>query len=145
MPLPNGLSPTPRLRGLSSFSFATKGCEPMNTTPEELTILRHDGQGLRKHKDELLAVYQAAYAERLGDPFFYPAHFWERLERGSSRDSFRLVTGRVKAELVGFTLGSVLPANSGWWRGFKGDVDPDVLRETGTRTFGINELMVHPA
>lgn len=54
------------------------------------------------------------------------------------------MTGRVKGELVGFTLGSVLPAGSGWWRGFKGDVDPELLRETGTRTFGINELMVRP-
>lgn len=42
----------------------------MNTTPDELTIQRHDGQGLREQKDELLAVYQDAYAERLSDPFF---------------------------------------------------------------------------
>jgi ribosomal protein S18 acetylase RimI-like enzyme len=117
----------------------------MNTTPDELTIQRHDGQGLREQKDELLAVYQEAYAERLHDPFFYPARFWERFERGSSRGGFRLVTGRVEDVLVGFTLGSVLPANSGWWRGFKGDIDPELLRETGTRTFGINELMVRPA
>src|SRR5262245_844801 len=116
----------------------------MNTTPEELTIQRHDGQGLREQKDELLALYQEAYAERLHDPFFCPARFWERLEQGSSRDGFRVVTGRVEDELVGFTLGSVLPADSGWWRGFKGDVDPELLRETGTRTFGINELMVGP-
>jgi ribosomal protein S18 acetylase RimI-like enzyme len=55
-----------------------------------------------------------------------------------------LVTGRVKDELIGFTLGSVLPADLAWWRDFKGDVDPELLRETGTRTFGINELMVRP-
>ncbi|MGH3546866.1 MAG: GNAT family N-acetyltransferase [Pseudonocardiaceae bacterium] len=117
----------------------------MSTILDELTIQRHDGQGLREQKDEVLAVYHDAYAERLGDPFFYPARFWERHERGSSRDGFRLVTGRVTDELVGFTLGSVLPANTGWWRGFKGDVDPELLRETGRRTFGINELMVRPA
>ena len=117
----------------------------MDTPPNELTIQRHDGQGLREQKDEVLAVYREAYAERLGDQFFYPIRFWERIERGSSRDGFRLVTGRVTEELVGFTLGSVLPANSGWWKGFKGDVAPDVLRETGTRTFAINELMVRPA
>lgn len=117
----------------------------MSATPEELTIQYHDSQGLRAQKDELLAVYREAYAERLHDPFFYPARFWERLELGSARDGFRLVTGRVKDEMVGFTLGSLLPANSGWWQGFKGDVDPELLLETGTRTFAVNELMVRPA
>jgi GNAT superfamily N-acetyltransferase len=117
----------------------------MKPPPAELVIQRHDGQGLRGQKDEILSVYRDAYAERLHDPFFYPARFWERIARASTRDGFRLVTGQVRDELVGFTLGSVLPANSGWWRGFKGDVDPELLRETGTRTFGINELMVCPA
>ena len=117
----------------------------MKPPPAELTIQRHDDQGLREQKGEILSVYQEAYAERLHDPFFYPARFWERIKRGSIRAGFRLVTGYVRDELVGFTLGSVLPENSGWWRGFKGDVDPELLRETGTRTFGINELMVRPA
>lgn len=113
--------------------------------PSELAIRRYGGHGLLAQKDELLAVYQEVYAERLSDPFFYPARFWERLEGGSSRDGFRLVTGRVSNELVGFTLGAVLPANSGWWRGLITDVDPELLRETGRRTFGINELQVRPA
>jgi GNAT superfamily N-acetyltransferase len=111
----------------------------------ELTIQRHGGHGLLEQEDELLAVYREVYAERLNDPFFYPARFWERLEGGSSRDGFRLVTGRINAELVGFTLGSVLPSDTGWWRGLTSNVDPELLRETGTRTFGINELQVRPA
>jgi ribosomal protein S18 acetylase RimI-like enzyme len=114
-------------------------------TGTELSIERHDGHGLRDQKQEILVVYHEAYAERLSDPFFYPARFWKRLESCASRADFRLVTGRINGELVGFTLGSILPANTAWWRGFKGEVDPDVLRETGTRTFGINELQVRPA
>ncbi len=117
----------------------------MSAAPAELELQREAGQGLRDQKEEILAVYQEVYAERLTDPFFYPARFWERVEGGSFRDGFRLVTGRVEGELIGFTLGSTLPANTAWWRGFKGDVDPDLLRETGTRTFGINELQVRPA
>lgn len=111
----------------------------------ELVVTRHDGQGLRDEEDDILAVYCEAYAERLDNPFFYPERFWERIERGSHRDGFRLVTGRVSGELVGFTLGSVLPADTAWWRGFKGTPDPDLVRETGSRTFGINELQVRPA
>lgn len=113
--------------------------------PAELVITRHDGEGLQAQRDDILTVYREAYAERLDDPFFHPDRFWDRIERGSHRDGFRLVTGRVQGELVGFTLGSVLPADTAWWRGFKGNPDPDLVRETGTRTFGINELQVRPA
>ncbi|MFL6127243.1 GNAT family N-acetyltransferase [Actinophytocola sp.] len=112
---------------------------------DDLAVARHDGEGLRAQQDDILAVYREAYAERLDDPFFYPERFWERIERGSYREGFRLVTGRVQSELVGFTLGSVLPADTAWWRGFKGTPDLDLVRETGSRTFGINELQVRPA
>ena len=111
----------------------------------DLEIARHNGEGLRDQRDDVLAVYREAYAERLDDPFFYPERFWERIERGSHRDGFRLVTGRVRDELVGFTLGSVLPADTAWWRGLTGTPDPGLVRETGNRTFGINELQVRPA
>lgn len=111
---------------------------------DDFIVQCHDGQGLRDHKDELLAVYQVVYGERLSDPFFYPTRFWERIEGTSLREGMRLVTGRVQGQLVGFTLGSPLAANTGWWRHFKGDVDPDMLTETGSRTFGINELQVLP-
>ena len=111
----------------------------------DLVVTRHNGEGLRNQKDDILAVYREVYAERLDDPFFHPDRFWDRIERGSHRDGFRLVTGHVNGQLVGFTLGSVLPADTSWWRGFKGTPDPDLVRETGTRTFGINELQVRPA
>jgi ribosomal protein S18 acetylase RimI-like enzyme len=115
------------------------------TRANDLAVARHDGEGLREQRDEVLAVYQEAYADRLDNPFFYPERFWERIERGSHRDGFRLVTGSAQGELVGFTLGSVLPADTAWWRGFKGTADPDLVREDGSRTFGINELQVRPA
>jgi ribosomal protein S18 acetylase RimI-like enzyme len=117
----------------------------VSVAPAGLELERHDGQGLRDQQEEILTVYREVYAERLSDPFFYPARFWERVESGSFRDGFRLVTGRAEGELVGFTLGSILPANTAWWRGFKGDSNPDLFRETGSRTFGINELQVRPA
>ncbi|MFL6141078.1 MAG: GNAT family N-acetyltransferase [Labedaea sp.] len=117
----------------------------MNATPDELTIECRDATGMYLQKDELLAVYREVYAERLNNPFFYPDRFWQRLESYASRDGFRLVTAHVDGKLVGFTLGEPLSANTGWWRGFTGDIDPDLLRETGTRTFGINELQVRPS
>lgn len=117
----------------------------MTSRATDLVVARHDGKGLREQQDDILSVYREAYAERLDDPFFYPERFWERIEGSSYRADFRLVTGRVHGDLIGFTLGSVLPADTPWWRGFKGIPDPDLVRETGSRTFGINELQVRPA
>jgi ribosomal protein S18 acetylase RimI-like enzyme len=111
---------------------------------DELNIERHDASGMRRLKSELLAVYAEVYAERLGDPFFAPERFWQRLEGYASRDGFQLVAGRVAGELVGFTLGETLPEGSAWWDGFKGAVGADALRETSSRTFAINELQVRP-
>lgn len=108
-------------------------------------LARHDGQGIRDHRDDILTVYREAYAERLDVPFFHPERFWERIERISHRDGVRLVTGRVRGEIAGFTLGSVLPADTGWWRGLLGTPDPELVRETGNRTFGVNEIQVRPA
>lgn len=115
------------------------------TTAEQLIIERHGGRGIQRLKTELLAVYQEVYAERLGDAFFTPDRFWQRLESYAARDGFRLVSARFDGEIVGFTLGETLPADSAWWHGFRGDVDPQLLRETGSRTFAINELQVRPA
>jgi ribosomal protein S18 acetylase RimI-like enzyme len=111
----------------------------------ELAVVPYSAEGLHERKEAVLTVYREVYAEWLDDPFFTPERFWERLEAYSFRDGFQLVTGRVGDELVGFSLGETLPAKSGWWRGFRGDADPDLLRETGMRTFAINELMVRPA
>lgn len=117
----------------------------MSTTFDGLAIERHNAADMRQRKDELLAVYEEVYAERLSDPFFHPERFWQRLEGYAARDGFRLVTGHVEGDLVGFTLGETLPKGSGWWHGFQGGVDLEMLRETGHRTFAINELMVRPA
>jgi ribosomal protein S18 acetylase RimI-like enzyme len=117
----------------------------VNTGPDDrLVLTRHDGPGIRERKDDLLTVYREAYADRLGMPFYAPERYWERIERGSHREGVRLVTGRVRDELVGITLGAVLPADTGWWAGFRGTADPDLVRETGSRTFVINEIQVRP-
>ena len=116
----------------------------MTTDNGELVITQHGPEGLRELKEQLLDVYREVYAERLSNPFFTPERFWERLEAYGSSDGFRLVTASVGGELVGFSLGETLSQRSRWWSGFLGEADPELLRETGTRTFAINELIVRP-
>jgi ribosomal protein S18 acetylase RimI-like enzyme len=103
---------------------------------------RHTAADLQRLHDRLLAVYVEVYAERLTDPFFHPDRYWERLEGYSSRSGFALVTGTVGDELAGYALGYPLPTGSGWWRGLLSAVDSDLLRETGSRTFALTEIMV---
>lgn len=110
-----------------------------------LAVRRHDAAGTLVLKDELLAVYRQTYAERLDEPFFHVDRFWQRLRAYASRSGFRLVTGEVDGELVGFTLGGALGSDTTWWRGLRADVGSGFLTETGHRTFGINELQVQPA
>jgi ribosomal protein S18 acetylase RimI-like enzyme len=111
----------------------------------ELTIFHRDAAGMRAQKAILLDAYVEIYAAKLGDPFFVPERFWERLEAYASRDGFDLVVGYSGEVLVGYALGFRLPAKSAWWRGFHGDVSPDVLTETGDRTFALTQIMVRPA
>lgn len=115
----------------------------VDTGPSELAIHRHRAEGMRQRQAGLLEVYKDVYAEQLNDPFFVPTRFWQRLEVYGSRPGFQLVTGSLNGELIGFTLGFTLPSGSRWWRGFLCEVvDPELLHETGTRTFAVNELMV---
>ena len=117
----------------------------MNDYARELAIQHHDASGLHEQRDELLAVHAEVNADRLDDPFYSLPRYWERLEAYAARDGFALVAGRLDNELVGFALGYTLPAGSRWWRGFRGEVEPALLTETGERTFPLNELMIRTA
>ncbi|AXB45852.1 GNAT family N-acetyltransferase [Amycolatopsis albispora] len=98
---------------------------------------------MRAQREALLAVYQEVYADQLDDPFFAPDRFWERLESYAKWPGFSLVTLH-HGGLVGYSLGYRLPPRSAWWRGFLGDVEPELLVEDGERTFAVTQLMVRP-
>jgi ribosomal protein S18 acetylase RimI-like enzyme len=117
----------------------------MSDAVSPLVVEQVGSRGLQVHRDEVLAVHSEVNAERIADPFYAPSRYWERLEAYATRDGFAFVTGRLDHQLVGFALGYTLPAGSAWWRGLRGSVDQELLRETGRRTFALNELMVRPA
>ena len=100
---------------------------------------------MRAQRAALLAVYEEVYVDQLDDPFFAPSRFWQRLENYAGWPGFALVTGHLLDDLIGYTLGYTLPERSGWWGGFRGEVDPGLLKEDGQRTFALTQLMVLPA
>jgi GNAT superfamily N-acetyltransferase len=110
-----------------------------------LDIEHCDVSGLARYRDELLAVYADAYADKLDSPFFSPERYWERVEAYASRDGFVLVLGRVDGDLVGYAMGFTLPANSAWWKGLLTPIDPALTVEDGHRTFALTYMMVRAA
>lgn len=108
----------------------------------ELTINAYWSADLKAQRMALSDIYEDVYAERLGDPFFSIARYWDRLLGYASRDGFAIRIGTLATNPIGCALGYALPAGTGWWRGLKSDVEEAELREDGKRTFALTEIMV---
>lgn len=71
------------------------------------------------------------------------ADFIERYpQQVHTRPGFRLVVARDGGEVVGFTYGYRLPADTGWWGNLLERMPEEFARETGERTFAVIELAV---
>lgn len=116
----------------------------MTETRDELDLVTVGGDQLGGLRAELLDVYRDAYADRIGNPFYAPDRYWERISGYATRDGFALVAGRVDDALVGYALGFRLAADTAWWEDLQTPVEPADVVEDGARTFAVNELMVRP-
>jgi GNAT superfamily N-acetyltransferase len=114
----------------------------MASPSSELTINAYGPADLEAQRTALLRIYEDVYADRLSDPFFSTARYWDRLLAYASRDGFAIVIGALAANPIGCALGYTLPAGSGWWRGLESDVEEAQLQEDGKRTFALTEIMV---
>ncbi|MFC0599321.1 GNAT family N-acetyltransferase [Streptomyces palmae] len=70
------------------------------------------------------------------------AEFVDRYRAQAQRTGMRLVLAREGADLIGFTFGYLLPADTRWWQNVRQPLPQDFTREDGTRTFVIIELAV---
>ena len=109
---------------------------------EQLQVDRYGAAAARAMKDELVAVHADARAELLDQSFYAPDRFAERLEEHVADPNFELVTGRAAGLLVGYAYGSSLPIDTWWWSHLEGVENPELTRETGSRTFWLRELLV---
>lgn len=108
----------------------------------KLTVEHRDT--LASHEDGIVALYAAAYRDKLDVPFHRAERFRERIRAYSKALAFEFVMGRIAGEPVGLALGFALPRRARWWDGLTTPVDRDLVREDGSRTFGLCELMTHP-
>lgn len=115
-------------------------------TPTELTYERYEGEAAATQLDSFLAAYEEVYAE---PPYCEGpsdvAQFIEHYQAQSRRPGMRLVLARDAQEVVGFTYGYPLPADTGWWASVQEELPADFVREDGARTWAIIELAVRKA
>jgi GNAT superfamily N-acetyltransferase len=109
-----------------------------------LDLRHYDAAQARERFDHLVAVYLEVYAGS-GDPFFGEDRYREQLSSHLTGPGFELVAAYDEGELVGYVYGFALPEGARWWRGLLTPVPPELIVETGTRTFGLCEIMVRPA
>ena len=105
-----------------------------------------DSAGASSLADDLVALQQLGIAgtPEADDPFESPERFRDRLTRYMISPGFALVTARAD-DLVGYAFGYLLQPDARWWAGLLDPVPPDVLTETGSRTFAVNEIHVRPS
>ena len=92
----------------------------------------------------ILPLHEASYPDLLGNPFFSAERVAERVRGYMKAPGFEMVIAEVEGASLGLALGYALPEGARWWRGLTTPVDPEMVAETGHRTFALCELMVHP-
>lgn len=116
-------------------------------TPSELTYERVEGKDAATRLDRFLEAYEAVYA----DPRYCEGpsdvdEFIDHYQVHAQRAGMRLILARNGDQVVGFTYGYLLPADSRWWANVQEeDLTEDFTREDGQRTWIILELAVRKA
>ncbi len=110
--------------------------------PTSIQYRRYDTVRQAHVRDLLVNVYAEVYADRLADPFFIVDRFTERLDSHLRAPGWEVVVGYAGNQPAGYAYGATRPAGSTAWRGVIPTPDPELARETGTRTFFLFELMV---
>lgn len=92
----------------------------------------------------VVPLYEASHEDVLSNPFYSVERFAERVRGYLRAPGFGLVVTSIEDKPVGQAFGYTLPAQARWWMGLTTPVPDDMIRETGSRTFALNELMVVP-
>jgi ribosomal protein S18 acetylase RimI-like enzyme len=111
-------------------------------THVDLVFSRRRDDAARELQPDVVDIHADARAELLTQPFYSVERFRERLENYVSAPDFDLVVAYVDDAAVGYAFGNPLPENTTWWAGLQDSTDPDLVRETGTRTFAFRDIGV---
>lgn len=107
-----------------------------------LKIELRDAHAVPDLHDQLLSVYTEIYSHLLSDPFCTEDQYWKRLRSYATRKGFSVATGHLDNNIIGYSFGFTLPNGARWWKGLQGEVEQDMVKEDGHRTFALCELAV---
>ena len=112
-----------------------------------ITYHRYNNGEAAGQLDAFIPAYEEVYAE---PPYSEGprdvAEFIEHYGAQTGRPGMELVLAQDGAEVVGFTYGYYLDADTRWWRNIQDvELPNDFTHETGTRSFVIIELAVRKA
>ena len=111
-----------------------------------VVLQHHDAAATEQRLETVIGpVYEASHADVIADPFYSVDRFLERVRGYTKAPSFGLVAAYNDDTPIGLAFGYPLPATSRWWEGATTPLADDFVRETGHRTFALNELMVVPS
>lgn len=112
-------------------------------TSNDVEIRHYTSDHAAELRETLMDVYREVYADSIADdPFNGVERFGRGLDGWSSRPGWTCTVAYDGDQVVGYAYGAPLPEGAAWWRGLLDQVPEDVVRETGTRTYAISELMV---
>ncbi|MFV2196639.1 GNAT family N-acetyltransferase [Nocardiopsis sp. LOL_012] len=114
-------------------------------TTTRLNLRNLNGADVLADLDPWVSAYEEVYADALHLPDHNDPPFRERLAFSAAREGFRMTTGHMDGDLVGFVYGYTLPAATGWWDGFTPapGVDADEMTTEGSgRTLAVCEGLV---
>ena len=84
--------------------------------------------------EAVVPAYREVFAEPpYGEGPQDAVDFLLRARRHTTRDGFQLVLARAADELVGFSFGYWLPADTRWWSAVQEPLDEDFVKESGTK------------
>lgn len=102
---------------------------------------------VEKYRQLILDVHVEVRTEfgLMNDPFNAVDRFDERLTSYASRKGWEAVIAFHGDEPVGYIFGVPLIRGSRWWATMRQPLPDDFTRESGTRTFAVNEVLVRKA
>ena len=119
----------------------------MTATPWQ--ILHLDARSARDNADKVLVpLWEATHEQIIAtDAFYSTARILDRLDGYTKAAGFAMTVARdpTTDTTVGLAFGYPLPTGSRWWQGLLDPTPEGFTDEDGTRTFAINEIMVHPS
>lgn len=113
----------------------------MHTQPK-LVLSHYDVGRIQDIWPTLVGVYTEVYAREITeDPFFSVERFEERLRGHAAAPNWEAVVGYAHGQPVGYAYGYALRPGA-WWSALRTPVEDSLTLETGSRTFGLAEIMV---